>query len=316
MPATLNDPAQTRPDLFAGLHARLSADSTIRRNEDLSRRTTLRVGGPADLLVEPGNETDLAAAMKFCREFGVPSFFLGRGSNLLIRDGGFRGMVISLSHPAFGKIVVEKNRLVCGAGARLKAVANEARKNGLGGLEFLEGIPGSMGGALRMNAGAMGHAIFEVVESVRCLSFAGDLAELEPASLHPEYRQCAYLRSNLAVGAVLRGRSEARERIEELMNEGSRKRWSSQPAAPSAGCIFKNPPSIPSGKLIEELGLKGTRIGGAMVSDVHGNFIVNDKNATARDILDLIAFVQEKARTLRGIELQTEVEIVGEDLPP
>jgi UDP-N-acetylenolpyruvoylglucosamine reductase len=291
----------------------VSRATLVHQSEPLAKRTTLRVGGPADLYVEPASEADLAAALAFCRRSDRPFFVLGRGSNLLVKDGGFRGVVICLSHECFSRITVEGQRLCCGAGARLKAVAVEAKRNGLAGLEFLEGIPGSVGGALRMNAGAMGGAMFDVIESVRLMDFDGRVHERPVQELSVAYRSCPTLKTQIALAAVLRGRPGQREAIEQRMSEYSRKRWQSQPAAPSAGCMFKNPASIPAGKLIDEMGLKGTRIGGAAVSTEHGNFIVNCGSATARDLLALIELVRRRARLERGIELETEVEIVGEE---
>jgi UDP-N-acetylenolpyruvoylglucosamine reductase len=202
--------------------------------------------------------------------------------------------------------------LHCGAGARLKAVAHEARRQGLTGFEFMEGIPGSVGGALRMNAGAMGGATFDVVESVRVMDLTGQVRELAAAELSASYRQCEALKDRLAVSAALRGQPGEPAQIEERMREFSRKRWETQPAAPSAGCMFKNPPSIPAGKLIDELGLKGARIGQAMVSLEHGNFLVNEGGATARDVLALLELIRQRARAERGVELETEVQIIGE----
>ncbi len=291
----------------------VSGETLIRRNEPLAKRTTLRVGGSADLYLEPASEQDLRAVLSFCRERSRPFFVLGRGSNLLVKDGGFRGVVISLAHAQFSRIGTAGQRLHCGAGAKLKAVAVEARRNGLAGLEFLEGIPGSVGGALRMNAGAMGCAMLQVVESVRLMDFDGRVHERTAAELTAAYRSCPTLKTHIALSAVLRGEPGLRDVIEQRMNEFGQKRWKSQPAAPSAGCIFKNPGSIPAGKLIDELGLKGTRVGGAVVSAQHGNFIVNEGAATARDVLALIELVRQRARLERGIELQTEVEIVGEE---
>ena len=291
----------------------VSPATIIRRDEPLAGHTTLRVGGPADVYAEPASEADLAAAVKFCGARGVPFFVIGRGSNLLVRDGGYRGAVICLSHPDFSKIEIDGESMRCGAGAKLKNVAVEARRNGLSGLEFLEGIPGSVGGALRMNAGAMGAATFDVVESVRLMDFDGNILELAPGEMSVKYRGCATLKNHIALGAVFRGRPDSPESIAQRMSAFSQKRWASQPAAPSAGCAFKNPPSIPAGKLIDELGLKGARVGGAMVSQEHGNFIVNDGNATARDVLELIELLKERAKMERGIELQTEVAIIGDE---
>ena len=294
------------------LEQRVTPATVVRRDEPLAKHTTLRVGGPADIYVEPASEPDLAAVLAYGQDRGLEFLVLGRGSNLLVKDGGFRGVVICLAHAHFSRIEVVGERLNCGAGARLKAVAVAARRNNLSGLEFLEGIPGSVGGALRMNAGAMGGAIFDVVESVRLMAFDGHLHERTARELPAAYRSCPTLKAYLALSAVLHGRPGSRAAIERQMNEYSRKRWQSQPAAPSAGCMFKNPASIPAGKLIDELGLKGTRVGGAVVSAEHGNFLVNDGTATARDVLELIETIRQRARVDRGIELETEVQVVGE----
>ena len=300
------------PVIADEIAGRVSSATVIRRDEPMAKHTTLRVGGPADVYAEPASETDLAAILKYCGEQGVKFFILGRGSNLLVRDGGFRGVVICLAHPEFSKIEDEGEGLRCGAGARLKNVAVAARRNALSGLEFLEGIPGSVGGALRMNAGAMGSATFDAVASVRLMDFDGNIRELSPSEMSIAYRGCATLKNHVALGVVLRGRPDSVESIAQRMSAFSQKRWNSQPAASSAGCLFKNPPTIPAGKLIDELGLKGTRVGGARISQEHGNFLVNDGNATAAEVLALIGILQAKAKLERGIDLHTEVEIVGE----
>ncbi len=302
-----------QPAIAEEIAGRVSSATVIRRDEPLAKHTTLRVGGPADVFVEPANEKDLSAILKFCGERELKFFVLGRGSNLLVCDGGFRGVVICLAQPEFSKIEIDGERLRCGAGARLKNVAVEARRNGLSGLEFLEGIPGSVGGALRMNAGAMGSATFDAVESVRLMDLDGYLRELSPAEMAVAYRGCATLKNHVALSALLRGKPDSVESIAQRMSAFSQKRWSSQPAAPSAGCMFKNPATIPAGKLIDELGLKGTRVGGARISLEHGNFLVNDGNATAADVLELIGILQAKAKAARGIDLHIEVEIIGEE---
>lgn len=306
--------AEVMSDLFRDFQVALPAASVVRRDEPLARRTTLRVGGPADLYVEPSSENALSSVLELCALRGVSLFVLGRGSNLLVRDGGIRGVVVSLAQPEFSTIEVEGERLRAGAGAKLKDVANAARRAGLAGLEFLEGIPGSVGGALRMNAGAMGRWTFNVVERVRCMDRRGEPRDLPVAEVPFTYRSCPLLTTHLALGAVLRGVPQDAESVRATMDGYSRKRWDSQPSQPSAGCTFKNPsPELPAGRLIDELGLKGTRVGDAMVSDVHGNFFVNLGRATARDVLTLIELVRIRAREARGVELETEVEIVGED---
>ena len=311
--AILEMPTQSQSNFASELASRVSQATLIRRDEPLAKRTTLRVGGPADFYIEPADENDLAAVLKCCRNHKVPFFVLGRGSNLLVRDGGFRGVVICLSQPAFSKIEINGEKMLCGAGAKLKNVAVEARRNGLSGVEFLEGIPGSVGGALRMNAGAMGGQTFDAVETVRLMDYDGNVSEMPPTKMTVAYRSCGALKDHVALAAVFKCNISSREEIEKRMKSFSEKRWESQPAAPSAGCIFKNPAAIPAGKLLEELGLKGTRVGGAVVSAEHGNFIINDGKATARNVLDLIEILKAKAKAGRGIELHTEVEIIGEE---
>jgi UDP-N-acetylenolpyruvoylglucosamine reductase len=289
--------------------------SAARRDEPLAKKTTLRVGGRADVWLEPVSEEDLGKAIQFCRQAEAPFLILGRGSNLLVRDGGVRGVVICLSHTRFSIVSPDWPHLHCGAGARLKAVSAKARELDLAGLEFLEGIPGSVGGALRMNAGAMGNTIFEVVTQVRFMDYSGEVHERNISEVPAQYRSCPFFETHIALGATFRGQLGAKETIAKRTAEYNQRRWSSQPKEPSAGCIFKNPlPTLSAGKLIEELGLKGARQGGAMVSTVHGNFIVNNGEATARDVLQLIELIQTRAKEERGIDLQTEVEIIGEAL--
>ena len=297
---------------LAALTACLSTPSVVRRDEPLAKRTTMRVGGQADYYVEPASEEDLSRALKFCAERKLKFTMLGRGSNLLIKDGGIRGMVICLCHPNFSWLEIVGDKLHCGAGVKLKAVSVEARRAGLAGLEFLEGIPGSLGGSMRMNAGAMGSWLFDMVESIRFMDYSGRVHERQASEVNVEYRGCPLFKTHIALSAVLKGTPATKETVAARMEQFSAKRWESQPKESSAGCIFKNPKTIPAGKLIDELGLKGTRVGGAMVSDVHGNFIVNDGSATASDVLGLIDVVKQRVKSARGIELETEVEILGE----
>jgi UDP-N-acetylenolpyruvoylglucosamine reductase len=308
----LENPRPNEARLADDLARCVSRATLIRRDELMAKHTTLRLGGPADFYIEPASETDLAGIVRTCAGRGVPFFILGRGSNLLVRDGGVRGVVICLAHPHLSRIEIARERLHCGAGAKLKNVSVEAKRNNLSGVEFMEGIPGSVGGALRMNAGAMGAWTFDAVESVRFMDHAGEINERIAGELPVEYRACPLFRTHIALGAVFKCAPLPREEIEKRMIAYGKKRWESQPAAPSAGCIFKNPEQIPAGKLVDELGLKGTRVGGAMVSAEHGNFIVNDGKATARDVLGLIEMLQARAKAARGIELNTEVEIIGE----
>jgi UDP-N-acetylenolpyruvoylglucosamine reductase len=303
----------SQKQILADLAARLAPTTLVKANEPLARKTTLRVGGKADFYVEPAGEAELAEVLKFCRERGLPFMLLGRGSNLLIRDGGIRGVVVSLAHESFSEVHVQGERMRCGAGARLKTVANEACKHGIAGLEFLETIPGSIGGALRMNAGCMGAWTFGVVESVRFMDYEGQIHIKPVRDIEVAYRSCPTFQTAIALGAVLKGRMDSREAIKKRMAQCRQRRWTTQPHNPSAGCIFKNPKAIPAGRLIDELGLKGRRVGGAIVSDVHANFIVTEPGAKAWDVLQLIQVLKQRAHEARGVELETEVEIVGED---
>jgi UDP-N-acetylenolpyruvoylglucosamine reductase len=298
---------------YTELSGLLKPESILRRDEPLHKHTTMRIGGPAQLWFEPADEEELKLGVRFAHERGIPVTFIGRGSNLLVRDGGILGLCIHLGRPYFSRIEIEGEYITVGAGARLKQIVAEARKHGLGGFEFMEGIPGNMGGALRMNAGAMQGWTMEVVENVRSIDLFGHVHEVAKANLEIHYRSVPHFQSNIAVSARLKGRPSSKEEINEKLKTFSGKRWTSQPAAPSAGCIFKNPGPMPAGKLIEELGLKNLSVGPARVSEVHGNFIVNDGGATAEDVLQLISLIQNRARESRQIELHTEVIVLGEE---
>jgi UDP-N-acetylmuramate--alanine ligase len=287
-------------------------DGQVRLYEPLSKHTTLRVGGPAQFWVEPRNEKAFGELIRFCRDENLPLFVIGRGSNLLVRDGGIRGVVVHPSGGDFEKIEINGAEITAGAGAKLKEVAYAGKGAGIGGLEWMEGIPGAVGGCLRMNAGAMGAQTFENIVHVRYLDANGEAHTKTRDELKVYYRDFPLLEKNFAVSAVFRGQPAPVEEIVRKLEASQEKRRTSQPAAKSAGCIFKNPDSCPAGKLVDELGLKNSRIGKARVSEVHGNFIVNDGGATAAEMLELIEKIKATVRAKRGIELETEVQIVGE----
>ncbi len=285
----------------------------IKLYEPLAKHTTMRVGGPAQFWAEPETEEGFARLVKFTTERSVPLFVIGRGSNLLVRDGGIRGVVVHLSRGEFKKIEVRDGRITVGVGVKQKELAYAARDAQIGGFEWFEGIPGNVGGALRMNAGAMGGETFRQVVSVRYVGPNGDFHMKTPAEMDVRYRHCGLLEKNYAVSATFKGEPSTPEVIEKALEASTQKRRTSQPRESSAGCVFKNPGSMPAGKLVDELGLKGARIGGAKVSEIHGNFIVNDEKASASDVLNLIAKVQETAQRECGIVLETEVQIIGEE---
>ncbi len=290
-------------------------DGEVRLYEPMGRHTTMKLGGPAQYWIEPQTVAGLSRVIAHCRERGIATRVLGRGSNLLIRDGGIKGAVIHPEGGEFDEVKIEGDTITAGAGVKFKRLAAAARMAGLGGFEWMEGIPGSVGGGIRMNAGAMGAETFDQVVSVRYLDVAGQVHEKTRDQITAKYRNVPEFMEHICVSATFRGMPATVAEIDAKLAESMEKRKTSQPIAASAGCIFKNPATCPAGKLIQELGLKGTRVGGAVISEVHGNFIVNDGGAKARDVLELIELVQRTAREQRGIGIETEVQIIGEDTP-
>ncbi|MEO5960514.1 MAG: UDP-N-acetylmuramate dehydrogenase [Opitutaceae bacterium] len=303
-----------RWDEFAGeLRRALSAETKVKREESLAAKTTMRVGGAARVYAEPASLTDLQALLRMARERGIEVFILGRGSNLIVPDEGVDGLVLALANETWAGFAPDgEGRVWAGAGLRLKNLCGLAVKAGLVGFEFLEGIPGSVGGALRMNAGAMGGWMFDVVEAVEMVLREGEVKTLARAAMQVDYRHCAELHDAIALRALLRPASQAdADAIKRQMDAYARKRHESQPREPSAGCIFKNPPGNSAGRLIDECGLKGERVGDAEVSHVHANFIVNRGHATGAEVLELVRRVRARVRQAKGVELEPEVQLYG-----
>ncbi len=301
--------------LLEDLAQLLGNEGTVKLYEPLSKHTTLRVGGPARFWAEPATENAFAGLLRYARTHTLPVFVMGRGSNLLVRDGGIDGLVIHPQGGDFARIDVDAARyeITAGVAVGLKRLSGLAAKEGIGGFEWMEGIPGAVGGGLRMNAGAMGVETFEQVIRVRLLDAAGNAREVEPAEMDVHYREAGLLKENYAVSATFRGGPSSREQIQHLLDASAHKRKAGQPIAASAGCIFKNPSlAWPAGKLVDSLGLKNTHVGAARVSEVHGNFIVNDGGASAADVLALIERIKQAAWEQREIRLETEVQIVGD----
>lgn len=288
---------------------------TVKLYEPMANHTTIRLGGPAQYWIEPMTIQGFAEVVKALRAALIPIRVIGRGSNLLVRDGGIKGAVLHPSKGEFDEVRVEGSFIFAAAGVRLKKIASAARAAGLGGFEWMEGIPGNLGGALRMNAGAMGLQTFDQVVSVRFLDGNGELREKMKHEIDHQYRSVPELDRHFAVSAVLQGRPAEAAEIDEKLAASHQKRRGSQPIGASAGCIFKNPGPVPAGKLVDELGLKGRSFGRAVVSDVHGNFILNSGGGTAREVQDLIADIKQVAMQERGIMLETEVQIIGEEEP-
>ncbi len=300
-------------EFHARVGALVSGTTRLRREEPLATKTTMRVGGAARLYAEPASLEDLSLLLAEAQRAQMPIFVLGRGSNLIVPDDGVDGLVLSLAHETWSRFEPRSDgRVWAGAGLRLKQLCGLAAKAGLVGFEFLEGIPGSVGGALRMNAGAMGGWMFDVVDEVQLVTLTGEVRMLPKSAMHVDYRYCGELQEAIALGALLRPQSSADlGAVKRQMDAYAKKRHESQPREASAGCIFKNPPGTSAGRLIDECGLKGTRVGDAEVSPVHGNFIVNHGKARAEDVLELVRRVRARVKEARGVDLEPEVLLYG-----
>ena len=287
----------------------------VLEHEPMARHTTMRVGGPAEILFSPASEGELLFAVREAKRAGAPFRIIGNGSNLLVLVGGLPGWTIRLGE-AFSKISVDGNQIRAQAGALLSRVAAAARDASLTGLEFASGIPGSAGGGMAMNAGAYGGQLSDVFEGCRALDpETGIISALGPAEMALGYRESAALSRGLIVTeAAFRLTAGDRSAIQAKMDDLSARRREKQPLnLPSAGSTFKRPEGYFAGALIEQAGLKGLRVGGACVSEKHAGFVVNDRNATARDVLDLIRLVQARVLEHSGVRLETEVRILGEE---
>jgi UDP-N-acetylmuramate dehydrogenase len=298
-------------DWRAALQARLG-DSPVAFDAPLRRAVTLRVGGPADALVELESERDLLAAWELARERGLPVHVLGRGSNVLVRDEGLRGLVLRLGQ-AFRGLAVDApaRRAEAGAGLANASFVELCREQGLGGMEFLVAIPGSIGGAIAMNAGAHDGETAAFLERVRYFE-AGAVSTAEAQAFAFAYRHSP-LRANegrLVLGGTFRLRAMADAEIRERRERFQQWRREHQPREyPNCGSVFKNPPGEAAARLIDAAGLKGRRIGGAQVSEKHANFIVNLGEASAADVLALVDVIRETVHSRTGISLELEMQV-------
>lgn len=290
-----------------------SLEGEVLWQEPMKNQTTFRIGGPADILIIPNSIKDLRQALGILKSMDMPSMIMGAGSNLLVSDKGIRGVVIKIG-PGFDDIKTVKNLLVCGAGATLTAISRQAQKAGLTGLEFAVGIPGSIGGALVMNAGAYGGEISQVIKTATVMDRDGNLKTYPNQDLNFSYRHSRFLEEDLiALEATFELQSGNKEEILKKMQELTEQRRSKQPIEHfCAGSVFKRPPNNYVGPLIERAGLKGFRIGGAEVSKKHAGFIVNIDNATCEDVISLIILIQETIKEKEGIVLEPEIRVVGE----
>ncbi len=302
--------------ILAEMQQECGDDINFRLYEPMSKHTTMGVGGEAQYWVEPNSFEKLQAVVNFFKDRNIPVHVIGRGSNVIVREGGIRGAVIHTRCGEFDKIEMRGCHIVAGAGVKLKKLAAFAAQNGIAGFEWMDGIPGYVGGSLRMNAGAMGGDMWGVFRSAVALNEDGDIVEFEKESMKGAvYRRIPEFEHNIVMQATFCGTPDDPQAIGRRMDESRLHRKITQPIAPSAGCTFVNPQEIPAGKLIDELGLKGFSIGGAQVSEVHANFIINKGGAKATDITELIDYIRNKAKTERGITLRTEVQVIGDREP-
>lgn len=281
--------------------------------EPMSRHTTFRVGGAADYFVTPSSAEEVCAVVRLCRDCGVPHYILGNGSNLLVSDSGYRGAVICIGKQ-MSEISVEGTRVTAQAGALLSAVGARAASESLAGFEFAAGIPGTVGGAAVMNAGAYGGELKDVLVSVTALDARGEVKEIPAKLLELGYRTSILAgRGDVVLSAVLRLERGEEADIRERMAELRQKRTSKQPLEyPSAGSTFKRPEGHFAGKLIEDAGLRGFAVGGAQVSEKHCGFVINRGDATASDIRKLICQVSERVEEQFHVKLEPEVKFLGE----
>jgi len=284
----------------------------IRREVPMSEITSFRIGGPADLVLFPRDLEDLNIVTALCQDHGFPYRLLGNGTNLLVADKGVREPLINLSH-GFKEISKQEQKVIAGAGAALPQLLNFCATNALGGLEMLAGIPGTVGGGIRMNAGSWDVEIGDTINSLLVMNCAGETRWVKRDMLSFGYRGIGLPTEEVILQGEFSLHKGNRNEIVNRMEESLRKKKETQPLSqPSAGSIFKNPPDMPAGRLIEEAGLKGTRRGDAMISPLHANFIVNMGAARARDVLGLIELIRQRIYKEKRIKLELEVLIIGE----
>lgn len=301
-------------DSFIKSIEEIVGSENIKLNEPMKKHTTFKVGGPADILVYPSTYEMIKKVIEACKANNVEYFLMGNGSNLIVKDGGVRGVVIKVDH--LNEIKVAENSVTAQCGAVLSLVAKAALESSLTGLEFAAGIPGYIGGAVAMNAGAYGGEMSHVLEKVIVIDDKNNIIELAKDELELGYRTSAILKYGyIVLETTMTLAPGNKDEIKARMNDLALQRRTKQPLEyPSAGSTFKRPVGYFAGKLIQDAGLKGASVGGAQVSEKHSGFIINTGDATAADILNLIKHVQEEVNKQFGVELHTEVRIIGEEL--
>ena len=290
------------------------AKDSILTDEPMSRHTTFRVGGPADFFVTPKAKEEVRDVIRICKEAGMPYYIIGNGSNLLVSDAGYRGVIVQI-YKEMNEVKVEGDLVKAQAGALLSGIAAKALGAELSGFEFASGIPGTIGGACVMNAGAYGGEMKDVLESVTVLTGEGKIIELGRNELELGYRTSVIAKKGyIVLGAVLKLERGDGEKIKTYMDELKEKRVTKQPLEyPSAGSTFKRPEGYFAGKLIEDAGLRGFQVGGAQVSEKHCGFVINRDHATSADIMELMRQVQIRVKENSGVDLEPEVKRLGDE---
>lgn len=291
----------------------LLGEEKVRISEPMNRHTTFRIGGPADYFLLPSTAEEVKKILEICKEKELPYFILGNGSNLLVSDEGYCGVIIQL-YRNYGGITVEGTNIRAGAGALLSQIASAAKNASLTGFEFAGGIPGTLGGAVVMNAGAYGGEMKDVLKEVTVMTEQGEIMTIPAEKLEMGYRTSLVKKAGyLVLEAVISLKAGDVEKIKAIMKDLTEKRVSKQPLEyPSAGSTFKRPEGYFAGKLIMDAGLRGYQVGGAQVSEKHCGFVINKGNATAADVCGLMKDVQEKVQEQFGVTLEPEVKFLGE----
>lgn len=284
-------------------------------NEPMKNHTSFKIGGPADVIIIPKNENQVVEAITLLRENNIKFFIMGNGTNLLVKDGGLRCAVIKINE-GLNKVQIGDNKVYCEAGALLTAVSKAVARESLTGMEFANGIPGTIGGAVTMNAGAYGGEMKDIITKVRAIDKDNNIREYSNSEMNFRYRGSRVTDEDLIVLSVeLELELGDPVKIEEVMKDLTYKRTSKQPLElPSGGSTFKRPEGYFAGKLIQDSGLRGLRHGGAQISEKHCGFVVNVEDASCKNVLELIQIVQKTVRDNYDVELETEIKLIGEDL--
>ena len=299
-------------DKYKGLEEILSKDS-IKYNEPMKKHTTMRVGGPCDCMVEPSSIDEIQKIIEYAKKNNIKYYVIGNGSNLLVKDEGVHALIIKIANK-FSGVEVNGEHIKAYSGCSVPKLSQIAKENSLSGLEFACGIPGSVGGGIRMNAGAYGSEMVNVVEKVGFLDEDGKLNEIDGKDANFTYRHSMFVENPkyIVVYAIYKLQKGNKEEISRVMEENMNSRKQKQPIEyPNFGSVFKRPEGYFVGKLVDECGLKGYKIGGAQVSTKHSGFMINTGDATCKDVLDLIEYVKEKVYEKFNVKLQEEVVILG-----